>query len=1160
MPPKSQPTNEDIDIANKFKKLDQREHVLVRSGMYVGSTTSETVDYWVYDNASDVMKKQQICFNPALFKIVDEVIVNAIDHASRQKELKATYPEDDSIHLVKNIKIKVDKVTGIIECLNDGNGIECHIHPEHGIYVAEMVFGHLLTSTNYDDTVERTVGGTFGMGVKLANIFSDSFEIETVDHTKKLMYRQKWEANMTITSKPHITKCSKKPYTLVRFKPNYSRFGMESLSDDMFRVLERRAFDACAVTPSDVNIHFNDKRLDYKTFERYADLYLGPKDKKDRIYEKVNDRWEIIASYSDFAGFEQISFVNGVNTLKGGKHVDYILNQIVRKMTELIAKKKKDAIIKPTSIKDNLILFVKSVIVNPTFDSQSKETLTTNITKFGSKAELSDKFIDKLFKTELTTKILEVCNSTLEKEAKKTDGKKTSSIRGIENLDDANWAGTSKSKECTLILTEGLSAKTMAIAGLSVIGRDRYGVFPLRGKLLNVKDAPPKKILDNEEITNLKKIMGLEAGKVYTSTADLRYGKILILADMDLDSQHIRALIINMFHTLWPTLVVNNGFIETMLTPIVRATRNNELKLFYSFVKFTHWRINDPEAKLKGWNFKYLKGLGSSKEKEAKEYFRTMKCLEYKYTGSDSDGALDLAFNKKRADDRKVWLEHYNKLDLLDYDVRNVSIENFINKDLIHYSNYDVERSIPNVLDGLKVSQRKILFGCLKRNLYEELKVAQLSGAIAHVSAYFHGEQSLNLAIIGMAQDFVGSNNLNLLKPNGQFGTRVEMGKDHASERYIFTQLFDIVKVIVRKEDMPLLTYREDDGFPIEPEFYVPIVPLVLFNNAIGIGTGFSTCIPSYNPIDVLADLRLKLSGSNQRAELTPWYRGFTGQIVKVGDGKYMSVGKVQVESPISVRVVELPIGYSISEFKNDLEKICDSSPDFKGFESHYKPREVNFLIKFASENALADYMRIDTTSGFPKLYTTLKLTTTRNLSTSNMHLFNENLQIKKFPSPHAIIDDFYKTRLGFYDKRREYQQYNLQNEIRLLELKVRFIQGIVNDTFTIYRKSRDDIETILHDNNFPKISDTFDYLLKLPIFALTQEKITELENDLVQMRKELFMITSTSSVDMWRKELDEFEHAYKSYMIDWEKECTDDTEHNASKKPRQIIRKPKAQ
>ena len=187
-----------------------------------------------------------------------------------------------------------------------------------------------------------------------------------------------------------------------------------------------------------------------------------------------------------------------------------------------------------------------------------------------------------------------------------------------------------------------------------------------------------------------------------------------------------------------------------------------------------------------------------------------------------------------------------NEPPILDTNSNKVSHKDFINKEMIHFSIYDCERSIPNLMDGLKTSLRKILYSSFKKNLTTEIKVAQFSGYVSEQSGYHHGEASLNGAIVGMAQDYVGSNNINLLLPNGQFGTRLQGGKDSASERYIFTQLNQITRYIYRKEDDPVLEYLEDDGDPVEPRYYVPIVPMVLVNGGKGIGTGFSTDILSY--------------------------------------------------------------------------------------------------------------------------------------------------------------------------------------------------------------------------------------------------------------------------------------------------------------------------
>jgi DNA topoisomerase-2 len=176
--------------------------------------------------------------------------------------------------------------------------------------------------------------------------------------------------------------------------------------------------------------------------------------------------------------------------------------------------------------------------------------------------------------------------------------------------------------------------------------------------------------------------------------------------------------------------------------------------------------------------------------------------ITFSYTGDESDNAIDKVFNKERADDRKGWLEHYDKDNVLETDKNDVSYESFVDKEMIHFSKYDCERSIPSLVDGLKTSLRKIVYSAFKKNLTKEIKVAQFSGYVSEQSGYHHGEMSLNKAIVGLAQDHVGSNNINLLMPNGQFGTRLEGGKDAASERYIYTEINPLIKLIFPEQDM----------------------------------------------------------------------------------------------------------------------------------------------------------------------------------------------------------------------------------------------------------------------------------------------------------------------------------------------------------------------
>jgi DNA topoisomerase-2 len=1115
----------------KYQKLEQREHVLKRPNMYIGSIEKDTYTTWVYSTNDKNMQKNELVYTPGLYKIFDEILVNAIDHAVRMKMRKEKGETD--IHLVKNIKISINKDTGYIEVCNDGNGVEVELHEEQKIYIPELIFGHLLTSSNYDDKEEKVIGGQNGLGGKVCNVFSKHFYVETVDHHNKKIYKQNFRDNMSITEKPEIKACSKKPYTLFRFLPDYERFGMKTLDDAMYSMMVKRVYDVCAVTDNDINVFFNGEKLDYKNFEKYVNLYLGDKIDTPRIYEKIDDRWEVAVAMSKTGAFEQMSFVNGIWTIRGGKHVEYITNQIVKKLTDIVGKKKKDATIRPQYIKDNMFIFVKSVIVNPAFDGQTKETLTTPYSKFGSKPEVSDKFIDKVYKSGIVEEAMRIGDALDTKNVKKTDGKKRSIIKGIPKLDDANWAGTAKSKECTLILTEGDSAKTMVVAGLSEVGRDKYGVFPLKGKLMNVKDTSIKKIADNDEISNLKKILGLETNKTYTTVDDLRYGKIMLMTDADDDGHHIKSLAFNLFQTLWPSLFKMDNFLTSMLTPIVKVTHNrtkNNMS-FYCLSDYENWKKEqDEQGKISEWKIKYYKGLGTSTNDEAVQYFKDLRIVTYKYNDK-SDMSLDLAFNKSKADARKEWLSKYDRQVVLDYKQKEVYFDEFIDKELIHFSNYDVERSIPSMVDGLKISQRKIMFSCFKRNLTEnEIRVAQLAAYVSEVSCYHHGEASLQAAIIAMAQNFVGSNNINLLRPNGQFGSRVIGGKDSGAPRYIYTLLEKITSTIFNKKDNSVLTYLNDDGIYVEPLYYVPIIPMILVNGSVGIGTGFSTNIPCYNPKDIVRIIKKILDGESvEEDELVPWYSGFKGKIEKI-NGKYTSRGIYKKLTNTKLEITELPVGVWTEDYKDLLENMLDK--DLKQYENHYTDRDVRFVLHFNDASTLDKLLTPDESKcGLCKLDQDYKLSSTRNLSTNNMYLYNAKGQIQKYSSPIEIIKEFCDVRVDYYGKRKKDMLKSLREDEDLLLNKIRFIKAVISSEIKVSTLTKQQLIERLEDDEYKKHNETFDYILRIPIYNLTKDKVQELEKEYNDLQSEINTIEATTEMMMWKHELSIFEKEYEKFI-----------------------------
>ena len=1126
-------------IETKYQKKTQLEHILTRPDTYVGDIKLQTEKLYIHQLGKIV--KQEIQYVPALYKIFDEIIVNASDHSKNDKTCK-------------NIKINITSKQ--ISVYNDGNGIDVEIHKDYKVYVPELIFGELLTSTNYDDTQKRVTGGRNGYGAKLTNIFSTFFSIETVDLTRKRKFYQEFTNNMTERAKPIITdiKVKQESFTKIVFEPDFAKFGIKQLSDDMISLFEKRVYDL-AGTLDGVNIYLNGIQIMIKNFQDYIQLYF--EEEPDIISEKI-DRWDVSFIYRPDGGFEHISHVNNICTYHGGSHVDYIIDQIINYMQKQIEKKNKDAInkIKSHSIKDHFMVFVNCTIENPAFTSQTKETLKTKQSEFGSSCELSEKFLKKIGSCGILNVLLDYLKFKEESLLmKKTDGKKVNAIKGIPKLEDAEWAGTKKSTLCKLILTEGDSAKALAMSGRSVVGNQRYGIFPLKGKLLNVRGASPKELLNNEEIINLKKILGLKHGKQYLNQnkeykeskddddsknkigdiSELRYGGIISLCDSDVDGYHIKGLLINFFEYFWPSLLKIDGFITCLATPIVKATKGKDSKVFYNLSDYNGWKDKNPI----GYHIKYYKGLGTSSREEGKEYFADLenKLINYLWLpkieekvedkedsetcavaiGHPCHEAIVLAFDKKKADDRKVWLMKYDKNLILTPDIKKVPYNDFVNKELIHFSNEDIKRSIPSMVDGLKPSQRKIMYGTILRKLFtkqSEIKVAQLTGFISDKTCYHHGEQSLNMAIINMAQRFVGSNNINILMPSGQYGTRLLGGKDHASPRYIFTHLNPIIRKVYREEDDNILNYLDDDGIPIEPEYYLPIIPMILVNGAEGIGTGFSTQVLPYSPVDLIDSIK-NMMNDKPLKELKPYFHGFKGKISQE-DKTYCISGTYETMGGDMV-ITELPVGTWTSVYKeylNDLEE----KKEIQKFTNENTDEEVYFKITL-------DGKKVDDLSE-KELVQKFKLI--KKISITNMHLYDKDDKIKKYHAVADILKEFYAVRLDAYSRRKAYYLDKYRKELDALVWKMKFIEEVLDEKIIINRKKRDDIVAQLVKRKYPSMGDDkYDYLLSMPLYNMTYEKIEELKEKIKNKETEITTLTTMSEKDIWTKELDELRDAY---------------------------------
>ena len=619
-------------VEDTYKEVEPREHVLLRPDTYVGSINREKSAKWVLRPGKFKFTHEEIEFVPALYKIFDEVLVNAADN----------YQRNSRKYRMDFLETEINEREGCLMVENNGQGVPVVVHKEKKMYVPELIFGHLLTGSNYDDDEKKTVGGRNGYGAKLANIFSTKFIVECGDQENRKEFKMVWRGNMTSHSEAEISSYSGKNYTRVTFYPDWSKFGMSGLESDIIALLTKRVYDMAGLMPK-VRVFINKKQIPIESFVAYSNMYFEnddvPKIRDDRV---DTERWQVIVSLSE-GEFRQVSFVNSICTSAGGTHVNHIVEQIVTRIKEKVVKKDKalEKTLKPFQIKNHLWIFVNALIENPTFDSQTKENMTLKPSQFGSKCELSERLIKEVLSTGVVDDIFrEAKDKELNKMKKQTAGGKKSKLLGIPKLEDANEAGTRNSERCTLILTEGDSAKALAVAGLEVLGRDYYGVFPLKGKLLNVRDVSSAQIMKNDEVQNIIKIVGLQIGKKYEDLKSLRYGSIMIMADQDTDGSHIKGLVINFVHNFWPTLFQRRGFLKQFITPLMKVSKGRETFPFYTVQDYKTWADN--MGSTKGWKIKYYKGLGTSTDKEAQEYFNNLQRnrIDFRYDGDPDDKAI----------------------------------------------------------------------------------------------------------------------------------------------------------------------------------------------------------------------------------------------------------------------------------------------------------------------------------------------------------------------------------------------------------------------------------------------------------------------------------------------------------------------------------------
>lgn len=1212
--PEESPVVEQKSGELEIKRMTLHKQILHRPDTYLGSVrrlkTSDRV--WVMGKDGKFVCKEAV-YAEGLIRMLMEVCCNIIDNIWRSKQYNVP---------AKLIKINIDK-KGQFSAWNDGFPIPLDKFVEDGVetefYKPEVIFGQLLTSTNYDDTEKRKTSGRNGYGVKLASIFSKQFEIEAFN-PKYGVYKQQWNNNMFDRGEPSLSSKKsaypkghgKQGYTQVTWTPDYERFGMKGIDSEFMEVAEKCIHDYALIAKMHgVSTIYNGEEIPISDLKSYANMFFSSKP-EEMMQFKSNDCTVVVAPRADVSSkskLMQFSFMNGISTADGGVHVDAweeaIFRPIVNKINKVkpdTTEKKKDT--KKTKgkakaktfqvnidhVRQHFSIFIVAEADNPDFKGQNKTyfngpAITVNVKRADITKLCKWSFMDRI---QDTIKLSELS-------ALKDVGKKKRNYVRIENLNDANNAGDKKlGGDCALMLTEGDSAATYVINGMKYgidgrKGHDWIGVLPLRGKFINVRNASNSSIMKNKEVIAIIKSLGLEYGLDYSIKENrdkLRYGKLYIVADGDFDGLHIIGLLYNFFDTLFPSLIESSEFFHFLRIPIVKVSHRQEKLSFLFYHQAKQWMdANKPSQK----SLRYFKGLGTSNKQDIKEDFGRYPVAIVRT--EEGVSRMNQVFQKDETDFRKDWLLNYvptvRERKTPDYKIEHVNAQDFLDHEMITFSIDDCARSIPNVIDSLKEGQRKCLFAAFKRRLNynkKSMKVAQFAGYTAEHTGYHHGEQNLFDTITRMGQRFVGSNNVPIFYADGQFGSRSgggnkkAPGKDAAKARYLFTKLDALTRYIYREEDDLFLNYREDEGQFVEPHSYYPIVPMILVNGGSGIGTGSSCNVPMYNVMDLIEWIKVWIARDGEiydedeedyaTPELIPHWRNFKGT-VEVGEEKVTTYGVLTEINESTWKITELPVGrlnMSIQKYKEILEDMREN-------------KEIKRLRDESTDDEPVFTITVDGDGLYPNLKN-MKLVDT--ISTTNMVLFDDEGNLKKFDSVNDIMIYYCEKRMEMYNKRKAGQLKFLKEDLKWVRNKINFIDAIDGDSLVIKDRNEDELYTEMDSSGFDRrqkvrvrknveesddddegegkesgddqpAAGTFDYLLDMKVRTLNVKSslYKKLINDRESLVTKIDELTKISCSEIWIRELDELVKEYPK----WERSA-DSCDHEGAKKKKRLIKK----
>ena len=1053
-----------------------------------------------------------------------EILSNAIDNFERSKVAKI----DPGI-----IKVTINQQTNEISVYNEGLAFSCEYLKDKDIYNPSAALFNLLTSTNYDmDDTSRITIGRNGYGASVCSLFTSITTIHIFNAISKIEFKQSSYNCLTKLDEPIIMKYegNKSYFTFTYipdFKSVFPKSNITSISNQMVQWLAKSCLEASA--SSNVPIYFNSDNIKYEfnIIKPFFDLILNAYINIENISQFVefnNKEFEtkIVIYDTPHYGISH-GYVNGIHNPKGGSHIDFIASHIMKIIKPLLQQKQGSRGITITTLLKHISIFVTCNIpsVNISFDGQRKEKLIASKYKITFTDKDNNYILDQMKEWQAIDVINQISSNKLYKEI---DGKKIYFIN-VKNYFGAKNAGSKKdSYKCVLNIVEGDSTINSVVKG---IDSDWEGIFAVGGKILNTSKCNNDEQSDDEvlakkvaskKIGDLIKIMGLKMDTDYSidkNMEGLRYGKIRLLTDEDVDGYHIQGLIFNMMRDMFPSLFRMKDFIIVGNTPLIRLNnvkKEFKDKSFYSIGEYETWRDSNPNVK---HSIKYLKGLGSNNDQDITHAFKVMKNKHYKYDEM-ADNFMALAFDAGHEDNRKTWISSYDK-EKYASKIDASSISGFVNNTLMMYNLELVMRCIPSITDGLKPSQRKILYTAMSLPA-STTYISSLSfiGNVMESTHYHHGDSSLYMAIAGMISSYNGYNNYALISGDGQFGTIANSSP--SASRYTSCGNSSNNSNFFVDDDNILIEYNYDGLIQIEPKYYIPIVPIFLLNGGVGIAIGWSTDYCPHHIDNIINWIKVFLIKKNNPTVdinypvLKPWFKDYQGDVKQDSNGNWFTEGKFLYNKLQETTIVtKFPVGITCESYGRKLDKKIIT------YANNKKKLEYKRSVKKNEEKdgtiTITPYFIIH---GFesPSLIT---LGLRSRVPDTNIKLLDESNRVLSFESTADALFYWCNFRYKMYEKRKVLQIESISKQLQEYELKVKFITDILDNKIDISKfksMSLVEIKSLLESLGYPV------EFIEIKMSSMNIESLNRLNEKIKQIKTKLNYYKDNNVTKIWMDDI----------------------------------------